>query len=121
MNVWSNLIAQAALLGQGGTAPQGGGGAGDLFIFLLPLIGAVIVFQYMMWRSQKRDRQQHEEMINTLQRNDRVQTVGGLLGTVVEVRDQEVVVKIDETNNVRARFTRDAIKTVLNKAGAGEK
>jgi preprotein translocase subunit YajC len=38
------------------------------------------------------------------------------LGTVVDAREQEVVLKVDETNNVKMRFNRAAIKEVLSVA-----
>jgi preprotein translocase subunit YajC len=42
-----------------------------------------------------------------------VQTIGGVIGTIVEVKDAEVVVKIDETTNTKIRFARSAIQQVL--------
>jgi preprotein translocase subunit YajC len=50
-----------------------------------------------------------------------VQTIGGVLGTVVDVRDNEVLVKVDETNNVKIRFNRTAIKEVLQDAAVESK
>jgi preprotein translocase subunit YajC len=118
------LVAQASGNGGGGggagggTAPPPGGGMN-----MLIALGLAVVFMiFMTWRSNKKERQKQEDMLNSLKRNDRVQTIGGMLGTIVEVRDQEVVIKIDETNNVKARFNRSAIKDVLtDRSGGGEK
>jgi preprotein translocase subunit YajC len=55
-------------------------------------------------------------MLKGLKRNDRVQTIGGILGTVVETRDDVVVLKVDEANNVKMHFNRSAIKEVLHEA-----
>ena len=52
-------------------------------------------------------------MLDNLKRGDRVQTIGGIIGTVVEARETEVVVKVDETNNTKIRFARKAITRVL--------
>ena len=60
-------------------------------------------------------------MLDALKKNDRVQTIGGVLGTVVDVRDNEVLVKVDETNNVKIRFNRTAIKEVLQDAAVESK
>lgn len=95
--------------------PQGGG---DPFTsLLLPMILAIGVFYFIMMRGQRKDRRRFEDMLNNLKRNDRVQTIGGVYGTVVDVRDNEIVLKVDETNNVKMRFNRSAIKEVL--AGEG--
>jgi preprotein translocase subunit YajC len=53
------------------------------------------------------------ELLKNLKRGDRIQTIGGVLGTVNEVRDNEVVVKVDETSNIKMRFTREAIRRVV--------
>jgi preprotein translocase subunit YajC len=48
-------------------------------------------------------------------------TAGGILGSVVEVRDTEVVLKVDESSNTKIKFTRDAIKRVLTEDEAAAK
>ncbi len=110
------LLAQAA----SAPAPGGPGGAPpkpDFMGFLFPLMLAFAVFYFFLFRGQKKERRKHEEMLANLKRNDRIQTIGGILGTVVDVRDHEVVVKVDETNNVKMRFNRGAIKEVLVEPG----
>jgi preprotein translocase subunit YajC len=42
-----------------------------------------------------------------------VQTIGGIIGTVVESRENEVVLKVDETSNTKIKFSRNAIHRVL--------
>jgi preprotein translocase subunit YajC len=48
-----------------------------------------------------------------MKRGDRVMTAGGILGSVVEVRDSEVLLKVDESTNTKIKFSRDAIKRVV--------
>ena len=106
-----------------GGAPTGGapGGIGGLLGSpLVPLILVIVVFWWIMSRGQRKERQRYANMLASLKRNDRVQTVGGILGIVVDVRDDEVVLKVDETNNVKMRFARSAIKDVLRESGAAE-
>ena len=52
-------------------------------------------------------------MLKNMKRGDRVMTAGGILGSVVEVRDSEVLLKVDESTNTKIKFTRDAIKRVV--------
>jgi preprotein translocase subunit YajC len=80
----------------------------------LPLILAMGVFWWISSRSQKKERQKAQNMLNAIKRNDRIQTIGGILGTVVDVRDNEVIVKVDEGSNVKMRFMRSAIKEVMS-------
>jgi preprotein translocase subunit YajC len=52
-------------------------------------------------------------MLQALRKNDRVLTSGGLFGTVLSIRGDEVTLKIDETANVRARFTLSSVAQVF--------
>src|ERR1041384_3261275 len=108
------LLAQATSNPTAAPAP-------DLMRNMVPLLLIGAVFMFIMFRGQKKDRDKFQQMLNSLKRNDRVQTIGGILATVVEVRDNEVVLKVDETNNVKMRFNRSAIKEILAEAPAGEK
>lgn len=106
------ILAQAS-----GDAPPTGTpaeGARDPFLsFFVPLILAMVVFYFILFRGQRKERQKQQQMLSALKRNDRVLTIGGIIGTVIDVRDNEVVLKVDETNNVKMRFLRSAVKEVL--------
>lgn len=73
----------------------------------------LVIFYVVMIRSKRRQDRQRQDMLNSLKKGDRVQTIGGILGTIVETRDDEVVVKVDESSNTKIRFTRGAIHRVL--------
>jgi preprotein translocase subunit YajC len=79
---------------------------GILLLFLVVMFG-------MTFFSQRKEKKRRREMLAALSKNDRVVTIGGVIGTVVEVRDSEVVVKVDESSNTRMRFSRAAIQSVL--------
>lgn len=53
-------------------------------------------------------------MMQSLQKNDRVRTIGGIYGTIVEVRDDEIVLKVDESNNTKIKISPSAIGTSLS-------
>lgn len=76
---------------------------------LLPLI-LIMVFMYLLlFRGPRRQQQQQRQMVQTLKKNDRVRTIGGIIGTVVEVRGDEVHLKIDEANNTKVWISASAI------------
>jgi preprotein translocase subunit YajC len=96
--------------------PATAGGGGNSSFFTSPMFVPILllgVFFLFMSRSNKKQRKQAEELRNNLKKGDRVQTIGGILGTVVESRDNEVLIKVDETNNTKIRFSRNAIHRVL--------
>lgn len=89
-------------------AQQGGGNA---MIFAL-LAALVFFWAFSMW-SNRKEKKNFQQMLDNLKKNDRVMTVGGILGSVVSATKDEVVLKVDESANVKVTFHRSAIKTVL--------
>ena len=88
-------------------SPFGGNG-----MMIWGLFALIILMFWWSSRSKKKQEQKHRDMLSALKKGDKITTIGGIIGTVIEVRDDEVVVKVDETNNVRMRFIRGAIRDV---------
>ena len=80
----------------------------------LIFIGLIfVVLYFMMFRAPKKRQQQQEQMVKALKKNDRVQTIGGIFGTILEVSDTEITLKIDESNNTKIKVLPSAIHKVL--------
>ncbi len=98
----------------GGGAPQGPfGGMGFMYVLLLFFLAMMLMSVF----SGRKEKKRRAEMLTSLKRHDRVQTIGGLIGSVAEVRDDEVVLKIDESTNTKVRVVRSAVQAVLKKSG----
>ncbi len=81
---------------------------------LIPIVLMVAVMYFFVFRGPKKRQNDQKKMMEELKKNDRIQTIGGIRGTIVDVRDDdEVVVKIDESNNTKMRIARRAIATVI--------
>ena len=92
-----------------GAASSGGG----QFVFLALMVG-MIAFVFLTSRStKKREARKREELYAGLTKNDKVLTVGGVIGTVMSVRDNEVVLKVDETTNTKMTFLKSAIQRTI--------
>jgi len=92
----------------------GGGGGGSLFsspLFLMVII--FVIFYFVVFRGKSKDQKKRKEMLANLRKNDRVMTIGGIVGHVVSVKDNEVVVKVDESSNTKMTFMRQAIQKVV--------
>ena len=81
--------------------------------FMLIMVMMFVVLYFVMFRGPKKKQQQQKQMLAAIKKNDRIRTIGGIYGTVVEVRDDELVIKIDETNNTKLRIVRSAIGKVM--------
>jgi preprotein translocase subunit YajC len=79
----------------------------------IPIILIIAIFYVFLWRSKRTEDRKRTDMLGQLKRGDRVQTIGGILGNVVDVKDSEVTLKVDETSNTKIRFSRSAIHRVL--------
>ena len=80
------------------------------------LWGVLLIMMYFtMFRGPKKKEQQHKQMIQALEKNDRVRTIGGIMGTVMDVKGDEVVLKVDEANNTKIRVAASAIGKNLTK------
>lgn len=94
-----------------GTPPSPFGGKGMIIIWGLMLV----MMYFLMVRGPKKKQKEHTQMVESLSKNDRIRTVGGIIGTVIEVKGDEVVVKIDESNNTKMRIAASAIGKNLSK------
>ncbi len=87
---------------------------------MLPILIGIMVLYFLMFRSRKGKDKQRQSLLEKLKKGDRVQTIGGIIGTVIEARETEVLLKVDETSNTKIRFSRNAIHRVLDEDNKSE-
>jgi preprotein translocase subunit YajC len=88
--------------------------------WLLPLMAVVVIFFFFSSsRAKKTEQTAREDMLKNLKRGDRVVTAGGIYATVVDVRDTDVILKVDEGTNTKVKFSRDAVKRVVTDEESG--
>ena len=98
-----------------GAAPAGGmGGGSSMLIFLLLMI---LIFYFFMIRPQQKKQKKIEEARNSLQRGDKVVTIGGIHGKIVDVKDRTFTIEI--AHDVRIEVDKAAIS--FNEAELGNK
>jgi preprotein translocase subunit YajC len=102
--------------GGGGQAP-GGGGLGGLGMFA-PLILMFVVMYFLMLRPQKKQQKEREMMISNLKKNDHVMTHAGIYGIVKQVQDNDLILAIDESKDVRIKVAKTAIASLVKASGA---
>ncbi len=78
-----------------------GGGAQEMLLQFLPLIGLVVLFYFLMIRPQQQRMKAHQAMIAAVKRNDTVVLNSGVIGKVVRVEDKEVGIEIAQGVNVK--------------------
>lgn len=94
----------------GGSGAPADPGMSQMLFILIIFLGVMFIYSMM---SQRKEKKKRATLLASLKKGSKVQTVGGMLGTVVEVRDQDVIVKVDENSNTRIKFLRSAIQSVV--------
>ncbi|QDU70722.1 preprotein translocase subunit YajC [Mucisphaera calidilacus] len=90
-------------------------GGGFEFMMLI-FLGVMVLMLFFSWRSQSSEKKKREAMLSSLTKGAKVQTIGGILGTVTQLKDDEVVLRVDEGTTLR--FTRGAVQSVLDEPDA---
>ena len=75
----------------------------------LPLIFMFVIIYMLLFRGPRKKQQQHKQMVQALAKNDKVRTIGGIIGTVVDIKDDEITLKVDESNNTKIKVLPSAI------------
>ncbi|MDP3730476.1 MAG: preprotein translocase subunit YajC [Candidatus Omnitrophota bacterium] len=90
------------------------GGAQSPIVSLMPVIFIFIIFYFLLIRPQKKAQDELKKMIAALKRNDEVITTGGIHGTVVNIKETAVTLKIDD--NVKIDVEKNCIARMKRKA-----
>jgi len=76
----------------------------------IPLIFIFIVFYFLIIRPQQKKQKEHQGMVANLKKNDEIVTTGGLLGTIVNIKEKTFVVRVDE--NAKVEIEKNSIAHV---------
>jgi preprotein translocase subunit YajC len=79
----------------------------------LPLILIFVAFYFFLIRPQQKQQKKRQAMLASLKKGDKVVTIGGLHGSVVDLTEEKVTLKVSD--NTRLVFERSAVNAVLNR------
>jgi len=80
------------------------GGGWTMWIMLLLIF---VIMWFFMIRPQRKQQKELEAFRNSLKKGDKVVTIGGIYGTVVEIKENAVLIEVD--NNVKIRVSKQAL------------
>lgn len=108
MFYFDSLIAMAQ-------SPQGmpGQPAPSPLAGFIPIILIFGIFYLLLIRPQQQQQKKHQQMIEGLSKNDEVVTSGGIHGTIVNVDDKTITLRVDD--NTRIKFQKNTISSVKKK------
>lgn len=83
---------------------QSGGSMGS---FLIMMVLIFVVMYFLMIRPQQKKQKELVKFRDSLQKGDKVVTIGGIYGTVAEIKERVVLLEVD--NNVKIRVDKSSL------------
>ena len=85
-------------------------------ITILYIVALFALLYFLFIRPQQKRQKEHQKMISELKVNDEVITAGGILGTIVKIKEDTVVLRL--IDNVKIELLKTAVTQVTKKADA---
>lgn len=102
------MIVTLLAAGAGAPVPPQGS-----FLDILPMmLLLIVVFYFLMIRPQQKKQKEHKTMVEALKRGDTIVSIGGIVGKVSRVKDDEEEIEIEIAEGVKMRLLRSAVQTV---------
>ena len=108
LSYFISLMGGGAVQSSTQTSASGGSSLGSL----LPMILVFAALILLMIIPQRKKDKQKKNMLSSIKKGDKVETIGGIRGTVVAVKETSVIIKVD--SDARIEFAKGAIAEVLN-------
>ncbi len=88
------------------------GKQGGMMALIVPFALMFGILYLLIIRPQKKKQKQLQEMITNVRKNDNVVTVGGVHGVVVSVKEKEVIIRVDDSKDVKLKIDKSALTSV---------
>ncbi len=80
-------------------------------IQILPIVAIILIFWFLVFRPERQKQKKRQELIDSIAKNDKIITIGGMHGVVKSINDTEVVLLVDEKTGTQIKLNRSAIFT----------
>lgn len=83
-------------------------------VLIFQFVIIIAVFYFLLIRPQKKQQQKIQNMLDAIQVNDKVVTIGGIIGKVIKIKEDEVLIETGTGNEKsQIKFQKSAISKVL--------
>ncbi len=89
------------------TGVPAGAGMGSTIIMLVLMLA---IFYFMLIRPENKRKKEAEQMRSSVKKGDQITTIGGVIGTVVDVKENNIVLETS-ADQVRIEFAKWAISS----------
>jgi preprotein translocase subunit YajC len=81
---------------------------------MVPLVLLLVVFYFILIRPQQKKAKAHQELLKTLRPGDKVVTSGGVLGTILTVKEKTITIRSSDT---KLEVTKGAVSEIVERSG----
>jgi preprotein translocase subunit YajC len=78
--------------------------------FLVPMLLMIVPLYFLLIRPEQKRRKEHDALLKSIEKGDRVVTVGGIRGTVVGLTDDVLTLEIGKGGSVKVEVERGRIE-----------
>lgn len=93
--------------------------AGGMFSTIIMVVLMIAIFYFMLIRPENKRKKEAEQMRSSVKTGDQITTIGGIVGTVVNVKEDKIVLETS-ADQVRIEFAKWAISTNETAAAAAK-
>ena len=84
--------------------------AGSMTTMLIRMVGLFAVMYFMVIRPENKKKKEQEALRNSLHKGDKITTIGGIMGKIVDIKDDKIILEIGE-DQVRLEMQKWAVMT----------
>ena len=110
LGVATAIAEEAPATGMEGEVPAGAGII-SLIGTMFPLIIMFALMYFLMIRPEKKRKKKEKAMLDALKRGDRICTIGGIYGTIMDIKDDTITLAVGR-DNMSMVITRWAVRSV---------
>ena len=106
---------KASLLLAQGAGPAAGGGMDSIVSSMaIPLAITMVLMYFLLMRPEQKKRKEQEKLLAAIKKNDKVVTIGGIVGVVLVANpgSRFVTLRIDDGTGTKIKILRSAISQV---------
>ncbi len=81
-----------------------------MFVFMFQMVAIIAIFYFLIIRPRSQQEKRHKERLQQIKRGDEIVTAGGIVGSVIHVKDDQLTIKSGES---RLIVQRDRVTDIL--------
>ena len=111
----NSMIFMLAQQQTGQTAP-----AGNPMLMVVFMVVFIVFFYFVVIRPQNKQKKEMQNMLNALKKGDKVVTIGGIIGRIASIQENQVTIRVNDSNT-EITFEKGAIAKVTTSSNKNEK